>query len=269
MIHGTPFKMLLGNNVTTAAFGWETTIWRSSGTDPLRTPIYLFSAVSSTRGLARLAASLALFSPLIALVASASLAARESRPAGAQTARTAAAAHEGKQLYDEYLQLRAANASSRHGFPEQAKRSIPDPRHPGEDAAAGLKGVMLRPFRSRRSRSGGWRGIPGDTDAPRFLRSPLRAPEGPVVQEVPTLALKDTTAIRDRPDTTPGTLTRQSATHRSWRCSSSSEPLVALDGHIPLGPVGTVEGRGTRPVALIQVWNAGGAVAGSTASARS
>jgi len=53
MIHGTPFKMLLGNNVTHGCVRMETTIWRSSGTRPApERRSTSSSAVSSTRGLA-------------------------------------------------------------------------------------------------------------------------------------------------------------------------------------------------------------------------
>jgi len=116
----------------------------------------------------------------------------------------------GKQLYDEYLQLRAANAVLKARLSlSKPKRSIPDPRHPGEDAAAGAEGVMLTTVPIKKITLGRLaRGNPGDTTRLDFCEVPFVLQKDQWFEEVPTLALKDTTAIRDRPDTT-GTLTRQ------------------------------------------------------------
>jgi len=142
----------------------------------------------------------------------------------------------GKQLYDEYLQLRAANAvlKARLSLSKQN-----DPYLildiPEKTLRLELKGVMLTTVPIKKITLGRLaRGIPGDTTRLDFCEVPFVLQKDQWFEEVPTLALKDTTAIRDRPDTT-GTLTRQIRNASILALLEFERNLVvALDGHIPL-----------------------------------
>jgi hypothetical protein len=137
--------------------------------------------------------------------------------------------------YDEYLSLRAMNAvlKARLALSKQN-----DPYLildlPEKTLRLELKGVTLTTVPIKNIQlSKLARGVPGDTTRIGFCEVPFVLQKDQWFEEVPTLALKDTTAVRDRPDTT-GTLTRQIRNAGILSMLEFERNLViALDGHIP------------------------------------
>lgn len=138
-------------------------------------------------------------------------------------------------LYEDYIRLRTMNAvlKARLALSKQN-----DPYLildlPERTLRLELKGVTLTTVPIKRvelSRLA--REVPADTTRLGFCEVPFVLQKDQWFEEVPTLALKDTTAVRDRPDTT-GTLTRQIRNAGILSVLEFERNLVvALDGHIP------------------------------------
>jgi hypothetical protein len=194
------------------------------------------SPVAARRGFACNPASLLPLVCLIALGAPAVVVAqRPQSPKPAASSTPAPTSTHPSDLYGDYLRLRATNAvlKARLALSKQS-----DPYLildiPEKTLKLELKGVMLTTVPIRKiSLSRLAREVPGDTTRLGFCEVPFVLQKDQWFEEVPTLALKDTTAVRDRPDTT-GTLTRQIRNASILSMLEFERNLVvALDGQIP------------------------------------